>query len=72
VNRYLEVLSGSAVTFSVTNIDDAFLLTLFFARRIPPRRVVVGQYLGFAVITIVSLMAAFAALATVASCFSIQ
>jgi integrase/recombinase XerD len=42
VNRYLEVLSGSAVTFSVTNIDDAFLLTLFFARRIPPRRVPMG------------------------------
>ena len=63
VNRYLEVLSGSVVTFTVTNIDDAFLLTLLFARRIPPRRVVAGQYLGFAVITIVSLMAAFAALA---------
>jgi hypothetical protein len=31
VNRYLEVLSGSVVTFTLTNIDDAFLLTLFFA-----------------------------------------
>jgi len=63
VNRYLEVLSGSVVTFTVTNIDDAFLLTLLFARRIPTRHVVAGQYLGFAIITIVSLMAAFAALA---------
>jgi hypothetical protein len=27
VNRYLEVLSGSVVTFTLTNIDDAFLLS---------------------------------------------
>jgi len=63
VNRYLEVLSGSLVTFTATNLDDAFLLTLFFARRIPPRRVVAGQYLGFAILIVVSVMGAFAALA---------
>ena len=63
MNRYLEVLSASLATFASTNIDDAFLLTLFFARRIPARRIVAGQYIGFAAITIVSLVGALAALA---------
>jgi cadmium resistance protein CadD (predicted permease) len=63
VNRYLGVLSASLTTFAVTNIDDAFLLTVFFARRIPERRIIAGQYLGFAMIIVVSLIAALAALA---------
>jgi len=63
VNRYLEVISGSVATFAATNIDDAFLLTFFFARRVPPRRIVAGQFLGFAVIIVVSVLVAFAALA---------
>jgi len=50
-------------TFALTNIDDACLLTLLFAQRIPARRIVAGQYLGFAVIVVVSLLVAFAALA---------
>jgi len=50
-------------TFALTNIDDACLLTLLFARHIPARRIVAGQYLGFAVIVVVSLLGAFAALA---------
>jgi cadmium resistance protein CadD (predicted permease) len=63
VNRYLEVVSAALATFAVTNVDDAFLLTLFFARGIPGRRIVAGQYLGFAFILGVSLVAALAALA---------
>jgi cadmium resistance protein CadD (predicted permease) len=63
VNRYLGVLFASVATFAATNIDDAFLLTLFFARRIPPRRVVAGQYLGFAAIIAVSLIGVWGALA---------
>src|ERR1700684_3038416 len=47
LSRYLGVLSASIATFAATNIDDAFLLTLFFARRIPTRRIVAGQYIGF-------------------------
>jgi cadmium resistance protein CadD (predicted permease) len=62
VNGYLGVLSASVATFAATNIDDAFLLTLFFARRIPARRIVAGQYLGFAAIVGVSLVGAWAAL----------
>lgn len=63
MNQYFGVLSASIATFAATNIDDAFLLTLFFARRIPARRIVAGQYLGFAAIVILSLLGAGAALA---------
>lgn len=63
MNRYLEVLSASLATFATTNIDDAFLLTLLFARRVPARRIVAGQYIGFAAIILVSLIGALAALA---------
>jgi cadmium resistance protein CadD (predicted permease) len=61
VNHYLAVLSASIVTFAATNIDDAFLLTFFFASRIPARRIVVGQYIGFAAIIGVSLIGVWAA-----------
>jgi cadmium resistance protein CadD (predicted permease) len=40
------VLAASATTFAATNLDDLFLLTVSFARRVPKRRVVAGQYLG--------------------------
>ncbi|HUD66352.1 MAG TPA: cadmium resistance transporter [Candidatus Sulfotelmatobacter sp.] len=63
MNRYLEVLSASLATFATTNLDDAFLLTLLYARRIPARRIVAGQYLGFAAIVLLSLVGALAALA---------
>jgi cadmium resistance protein CadD (predicted permease) len=63
VNQYLAVLSASITTFAATNIDDAFLLTLFFARRIPTRRIVAGQYAGFAAIVGISLIGVWAALA---------
>src|SRR5690349_9129608 len=63
VNRYLGILGASMTTFALTNIDDACLLTLLFAQRIPARRIVAGQYLGFAAIVVVSLLGAFAALA---------
>jgi cadmium resistance protein CadD (predicted permease) len=58
----LPVLIASLITFAATNIDDALLLTLFFARRIPPRRIVAGQYLGFLAIIIMSLVGMLAAL----------
>lgn len=63
MNQYLGVLSASLATFAATNIDDAFLLTLFFARRIPPRRIVAGQYVGFAAIVGISLLGVMAAVA---------
>lgn len=63
MNQYLPVLIASITTFAVTNIDDALLLTFFFARRIPMRRIVAGQYAGFAAIVGISLIAAWGALA---------
>jgi cadmium resistance protein CadD (predicted permease) len=63
VNRYLGVLSASVATFAATNIDDVFLLTLFFARRVSTRRIVAGQYIGFAGIVGASLIGVRAALA---------
>jgi len=59
----LTLLAASFTTFAVTNADDLVLLTLFFARRIPARRVVAGQYLGFSGIILLSLAGVLAALA---------
>ncbi|NUT51679.1 MAG: cadmium transporter [Saccharothrix sp.] len=47
--------------FAVTNVDDIVLLSLFFARGVPARRVVLGQYLGFSGILVVSVAAALGA-----------
>jgi cadmium resistance protein CadD (predicted permease) len=44
-------------------VDDAFLLTFFFAQRISTRRIVAGQYLGFGAIIVVSLSGVWATLA---------
>jgi cadmium resistance protein CadD (predicted permease) len=63
VNQSLVVLISSITIFAVTNIDDAFLLTFFFARRIPMQRIVAGQYAGFAAIVGISLIGVWGALA---------
>ena len=63
MDRHLGMLSASMATFAATNIDDAFLLTLFFARRIPTRRIVAGQYVGFSAIIGISLIGVWCALA---------
>jgi cadmium resistance protein CadD (predicted permease) len=58
VSRLLAMLCATLTTFAVTFIDDAFLLTPLYARRIPGRRIVGGQCLGFAVIVALSLTVA--------------
>lgn len=63
MNGYLTAFSASVTTFAATNVDDAFLLTLLFARRIPTRRIVAGQYIGFGATVAVSLIGAWAAFA---------
>lgn len=62
MNQFLQVLLAAVVTFSITNIDDAALLTLLFARRVPVRRVVAGQYLGFAAIVFLSVLGVWVAI----------
>ena len=58
----VELIGQAVVMFAVTNIDDIVLLSLFFGRargdRAAERQVVVGQYLGFGGILVVSVLAA--------------
>jgi len=54
-------VAASIATFAATNIDDFFLLTLFFARRVETRTIVAGQYFGFGAIVLVSLLGLWAA-----------
>lgn len=54
MSSVVNVLAASVTTFAATNLDDIFLLTVFFARRVPTRRIVAGQYLGFAAAVVVS------------------
>jgi cadmium resistance protein CadD (predicted permease) len=57
------VVTASATTFAATNIDDIVLLTFFFARRVPTRNIVWGQYLGFLAIILLSCLGLFLTLA---------
>ncbi|MET9608250.1 cadmium resistance transporter [Streptomyces sp. NPDC006512] len=61
----LGIIGQAAGLFAVTNIDDILILSLFFAQgaghRGSTRRIVLGQYLGFAAILAVAVAAAFGA-----------
>lgn len=53
------------VAFAATNIDDIFILTLFFAegkRGLRPWQIILGQYAGFAGLVALSLVGYFARL----------
>jgi cadmium resistance transport/sequestration family protein len=58
------ILTGT-VSFAATNIDDIFLLMLFFSQtngKFRPWHVVLGQYLGFAALVGLSLLGSLGAL----------
>ena len=58
--NWLSVLSRAIVAFAATNIDDIFILSLFFAQKNLKRwHVVAGQYLGLAGLITVSLIGYF-------------
>ncbi|MFF2786640.1 cadmium resistance transporter [Streptomyces sp. NPDC058049] len=61
----LGIIGQAAGLFAVTNIDDILILSLFFAQGAghpgSTRRIVLGQYLGFAAILAVAVAAAFGA-----------
>lgn len=61
ITSALAAAAAGVTTFAATNTDDLFLLTVFFARRVPMRRALAGQYLGFAVIVAISLTGFWAA-----------
>lgn len=56
----LILLTISASAFIATNLDDLFILVAFFSsKNYPNTRVVLGQYLGFCTLILVSIMASF-------------
>jgi len=52
----MAAVTASVTTFAATSVDDLFLLTVLFAHRIPERKIVAGQYLGFGAIISVALI----------------
>jgi cadmium resistance protein CadD (predicted permease) len=60
----LKALATGAVSFAATNIDDIFVLALFFGqtgrRGLRHWHVVAGQYIGFAALVAISLVGYFA------------
>src|SRR5437762_13870690 len=59
MNWFVSALITGAVAFSATNIDDIVFLTIFFSQTPERWRVVLGQYLGFTVLVLVSLIGFF-------------
>jgi cadmium resistance protein CadD (predicted permease) len=59
------IVAGAAGLFAVTNVDDILVLSLFFGRSAgqdgAARRIVAGQYLGFAALLVVVTAAAYGA-----------
>ncbi|OAQ98342.1 hypothetical protein LLEC1_05379 [Akanthomyces lecanii] len=56
-----EAIGTACGAFAATNIDDIFVLVTFFAesatnRRMSPLNIVVGQYVGFTAITVISMI----------------
>lgn len=65
MNWLLKAIATGVVSFAATNIDDIFVLTLFFGqtgRRLRRWHVIAGQYLGFAALVAISLVGYFARL----------
>lgn len=56
-----QTLGTACSSFAATNIDDLFVLVTFFAetassKAVTPLRIVLGQYLGFTVIILISMI----------------
>lgn len=62
----LEVVIAGVAAFAATNLDDLFLLMLYFSRaNNDPKRernIIIGQYLGFSVLVFISMLGYFASL----------
>lgn len=62
MNWLLKAIATGVVSFAATNIDDIFVLTLFFGqvgRRLRHWHIIIGQYLGFAALVTISLVGYF-------------
>lgn len=60
---FFAALTKAVVVFVATNVDDILLLAALFGGALLARAVVVGQFIGVAVLTAVSVGAAYAAAA---------
>jgi|SRR5215813_1638758 len=61
--QWFATVSGAVLAFAATNIDDIFVLTLFFGQRnLKTWQIVTGQYLGIAGLITLSLAGFFARL----------
>jgi cadmium resistance transport/sequestration family protein len=53
----MEILITSVIAFTSTNLDDIFLLTLFFGnKQFKERDIVAGQFLGITTLIVISLI----------------
>ena len=53
----MEILFTSIIAFASTNLDDIFILTLFYGtKRFKEREIVAGQFLGIATLIAISLI----------------
>lgn len=59
MNSLVATLITGVISFAATNIDDMFVLTLFFSQTPRKWRVVLGQYLGFTPLLVISLVGFF-------------
>src|SRR5438094_10465823 len=59
MNWVISAVITGAVVFSATNIDDIVFLTIFFSQASRRWHVIVGQYLGFTALVLVSLIGFF-------------
>jgi cadmium resistance protein CadD (predicted permease) len=59
VHWLISALVTGAIAFSATNLDDILFLTFFFSQTARKWQVVVGQYLGFTALMLVSLIGFF-------------
>src|SRR5438132_6267703 len=59
MNWFISALITGAIAFSATNIDDIVFLTIFFSQASRRWHVVIGQYLGFTALVLISLIGFF-------------
>ncbi len=59
----MDLIVTSILAFISTNIDDIFILTLFFGNKhFKPREIIIGQYLGISSLIAISFVASLAGL----------
>src|SRR5215468_1384840 len=59
---FFSALITGAIAFSATNLDDILFLTIFFSQTARKWQVIIGQYLGFTALVLISLIGFFGGL----------